>query len=260
MMQSYWEQRKFDEETALANISEERLNRKIAKEYLRMQRDIIRDLENLYYKIQQEGGSDVALTSYLYSFNAYYETLSTIQQKLIELGSNEIEQIDSSLQKLYKANGKRVTKQFNLPFDPTDDQVKNVVSKIWCNDKLTFSDRIWKHQNQLLNRLNATLVDAVARGVNPDRLIENLMYDFGVTYNDAKRIVRTETSRIMVQSAADGYSEAGVDQFEVLADQSGVCEHCQEHHRQRITVNNMVIGVNAPPFHPNCRCTVLGVV
>ena len=258
-MNSYWENRRFQEETALANISEERLNKKIAKEYLRMQREIIRDLENLYYKIQQEGGSDVALTSHLYSFNGFYETLSTIQQKLIELGSNEIEQIDSSLQKLYKANGKRVTKQFNLPFDPTDDQVKNVVSKIWCNDKLTFSDRIWKHQNQLLNRLNATLIDAVARGVNPDRLIENLMYDFGVTFNDAKRIVRTETSRIMVQSSADGYSEAGVDQFEVLADQSGVCKHCAQFNGKRFKLKDQVIGVNCPPLHPNCRCCIIGV-
>lgn len=259
-MQSYWAKRKFQEETALADMSEKRLMKKVAKEYQRMQRDIIRDMENLYYKILEEGGSDLALTSHLYQFNGYYETLSSIQQKLIQMGSTEIEQIDSSLQKLYVMNGKRVTKQFNIPFDPTDEQVRNVVNKIWCNDQLSFSQRIWGHQNQLLNRLNATLVDAVARGVNPDKLTENLMYDFGVSFHDATRIVRTETSRIMVDSAVDGYAEAGIEEYEVLADQSGVCKHCEEFNGQRFRINDQEIGINCPPFHPNCRCAVLGVV
>lgn len=259
-MNSYWQQRKFDEETALANISEAKLNKKIAKEYLRMQREIIRDLENLYYKIISEGGSDLALASHLYSYQGYYLTLNEIQKKLIELGRNEIEQIDSSLQKLYVANGKRVTGQFNLPFDPTTETVKNVVGKVWCNDGLTFSQRIWGHQTQLLNRLNATLVDAIARGVNPDKLVENLMYDFGVSFHDAQRIVRTETSRIMTDSAIDGYAEAGCDEYQVLADQSEVCKHCESFNGQRFRINGQIIGVNCPPFHPNCRCAVIGVI
>ena len=131
MMQSYWAKRKFEEETALANMSETRLMKKIAKEYQRMQRDIIRDLENLYYKILNEGGTDVALASHLYQYQGYYETLSSIQQKLIQMGSTEIEQIDSSLQGLYIANGKRITKQFNMPFEPAKEQVRNVVEKIF---------------------------------------------------------------------------------------------------------------------------------
>lgn len=259
-MNKYWQKRKLAEETALANISEAKLNKKIAKEYLRMQRDIIRDLENLYYKIQSEGGSDVALASHLYSFQGYYQTLNEIQQKLIQMGNTEIEQIDSSLQRLYIANGKRVTEQFNLPFDPTDETVRNVVGKIWCNDGLTFSQRIWGHQNQLLNRLNATLIDAVARGINSDKLTENLMYDFGVSFHDAQRIVRTETSRIMVQSAVDGYAEAGCDEFEVLADQSGVCDHCEQFNGKKFKIKDMEIGINCPPYHPNCRCCTIGVV
>ena len=260
MMQSYWAKRKFEEETALADMSEKRLLKKIAKEYQRMQREIIRDLENLYYKILNEGGTNVALASHLYQYQGYYETLSSIQKKLIQMGSTEIEQIDSSLQKLYIDNGKRVTKQFNMPCEPAQEQVENVVNKIWCNDQLSFSQRIWGHQTQLLNRLNATLVDAVARGVNPDTLTANIMSDFGVSFYNASRIVRTETSRIMVDSAIDGYAEAGIDEYEVLADQSGVCKHCEEFNGQRFKINNQEIGVNCPPFHPNCRCAVLGVV
>lgn len=267
-MRSYWAQRKWKEETALANTAEYRLNRKIAEEYLRMQKDIIRDMENLYLKIMQEGGSDVALTSHLYQFNGYYETLATIQQRLIKMGSTEIEQIGSSLQQLYIANGRRVTKQFNIPFDPTDEQVNNVVNKMWCNDKLKFSDRVWKNQTELLNRLNSTLVDAVTRGTGIDDLALNLTdltkkfsddakKQFAMSFSKAQRIVRTETSRIMVDSAVDAYAEAGVDKYEVLADQSGVCPHCESFNGKIFRIADQEIGVNCPPFHPNCRCTVL---
>ena len=264
----YWKKRKWKEETALADIEEYRLNRKLAEEYLRMQKDIIRDMENLYLKIMQEGGSDVALVSHLYQYNGYYETLATIQQRLIKMGSTEIEQITSSLQHLYIANGKRVTKQFNIPFDPTDEQVRNVINKIWAPDKLRLSDRVWKNQTELQNRLNATLVDAVAKGAKVDDLAlgltdltkkfsDDVKIQFAKSFHSAQRLVRTETSRIMVDSAVDAYAEAGVDKYEVLADQSGVCEHCEEFNGKIFRIADQSIGINCPPFHPNCRCTVL---
>lgn len=254
---TYWEQRKYNEQTALLNTSEAKLMGRLRKEYLRMQKAIITEMENLYYKIQAEGGSDVALTSHLYTFNGYYETLNHIQQKLIEMGSNNIETIEAGFTKLYKDNGKRVTKQFNLPFD--DSAAKDVVNKIWAPDKKVWSTRIWEQQNQLLNKLNATLVDAVARGVNPDKLVENLMIDFGVGFHNAQRIVRTEENYILNQSAAKGYEEAGVEYFEVLSDQAHD-EECSPMNGKRFRLVDMQIGVNCPPFHPNCRCCILGVV
>lgn len=256
-MMNYWEQRKYNEQTALLNTSEAKLMGRLRKEYLRMQRDIITEMENLYYKIQAEGGSDLALTSHLYQFNGYYETLNHIQQKLIEMGSNNIETIEGGFTKLYKDNGKRVTKQFNLPFD--DSAAKDVVNKIWAPDKKVWSTRIWEQQNQLLNRLNNTLVDAVARGVNPDKLVEHLMIDFGVSFHNAQRIVRTEENYILNQSAAKGYEEAGVEYFEVLSDQAHD-EECSPMNGKRFRMADMQIGVNCPPFHPNCRCCILGVV
>lgn len=256
-LNQYWEQRKYNEQMALLNTSEQKLLNRLRREYLRMQKEIIADLENLYYKILAEGGSDVALTSHLYQFNGYYETLNHIQQKLIEMGSNNIETIESSFTKLYKDNGNRITKQFNLPFD--DSAAKDVVNKIWAPDKKVWSTRIWEHQGQLRNRLNNTLIDAVARGVNPDTLVKNLMVDFGVGFYEAQRLVRTEENYILNQSAVEGYKDAGVEYFEVLSDQAHD-EECSPMNGKRFRLEDMQVGVNCPPFHPNCRCCVLGVL
>lgn len=257
---TYWNKRLADEQDALANITEQKILRKVAKEYQRLQREVIRDLENIYFKIMEEEASGEVLVSHLYVFTNYYSQLAEIQQQLIQLGSKDIEIIDKAFTKLYKDNGSLVSKQFNIPFDPTTSTVENVINKIWCNDKLHYSDRIWKNNTNLLNRLNATLVDAVARGVNPDKLTENIMYDFGVSFHNAQRIVRTETNYILNQSTADAAVDAGCNKYQILEDQSDACDDCAQLNGRIFYFKDMQVGINCPPFHPNCRGTILPVI
>ena len=259
-MNSYWQNRLQAEQEGLVKVKEQKLLRKLAKEYQRLQREVIRDMENIYMKIIQEQASGEVLVSHLYAFTNYYSQLAQIQQQLIQMGSKDIELIDKSFTELYKANGNLVSKQFNLPFDPTTETVQNAVHKIWCNDKLTWSDRVWKNSNNLLNRINATVVDAVARGVNPDKLTENLMLDFGVSFHNASRIVRTELTYVMNQSTADAAKDAGCEKYQILEEQAGACDVCSELNGQTFYFKDMKVGVNCPPMHPNCRGTILPIV
>lgn len=257
-MNRYWTKRKIDEAQAFQKVSEQKLIKKLAREYRRMAQEVSTSLELMYIKLLNEGKD--ALTSHLYQYNRYYEQLSAIQQKLIELGITEQNYFEKSLTQLYIDNGKRIGKQFNLPFDPTDEQIKDVLNKVWAPDQMNWSQRIWKHEGQLLNRLSNTLVDAVQLGVNPDKLVENVMIAFGVGFNEAKRLVITESSYIMNQSCADAAIDAGCDRYEYLGDQSGACDECSALNGQVFMFKDMAVGVNCPPAHPNCRCTILPVI
>lgn len=259
-MTNYWQQRRLEEAQALQKISETKLLKKLAREYKRMAKEVQILLENVYYKILEEGGSDVALASHLYQFNGYYEALAAIQDKLITMGIHEQEYFEKSLTDLYKQNSKRIGKQFNLPFDVSDEQVKKALNSVWAPDKMNWSQRIWKHEGQLLNKLSNTLVDAVALGLNPDKLIENIMIDFGVSYREAKRLVVTECSYIMNQSCADAALDAGCTDYIFLGDQHGACDECAELNGQRFSFSNAAVGENFPPRHPNCRCSILPVI
>ena len=87
------------------------------------------------------------------------------------------------------------------------------------------------------------------------------MERFNVTYNQAKRITKTELSHILVQSAVDRYKAAGIDayQFYTVEDER-TCEECGALHGQIFPFLNAEIGENMPPIHPNCRCTILPII
>jgi SPP1 gp7 family putative phage head morphogenesis protein len=64
-------------------------------------------------------------------------------------------------------------------------------------------------------------------------------------------------AHIQTQAAQHRYSEYGIKEVEVWADEDERrCEVCGELHEKRYPVN----GVMPVPAHPNCRCTVIPVV
>ena len=249
-IQNYWTKRRLDEIQAFQKKSEDKLMRQIATQYQRMAKEVAADLERLYLKILAEGGTGEALVSHLYQYNRYYETLGMKEQKYFT----------NTLTDLYKGNCKRIKDQFNLSFDVTQDQIDRALNAVWAPDKMNWSQRIWKHQDQLINSLSATLIDATTRGVNPDKLVERVMGDFGVGFREAQRLVITECSYIMNQSALDGYAAAGIDEYIFLGDQAGACEECKELNGQRFRLTAGIVGENLPPIHPNCRCSIIGVI
>lgn len=57
------------------------------------------------------------------------------------------------------------------------------------------------------------------------------------------------------------YEEAGLDEYEILsAHDERTCPICSKMNGKRFKIAEMVVGENAPPFHTNCRCSVLGVI
>ena len=114
----------------------------------------------------------------------------------------------------------------------------------------------------LQQKLEEGLVDCVARGLPKDQVVSELC---GLSYDGnrycADRIVRTELTRIQNQAAKDTYEAAGVDYYEYLAvEDDRTSEECAELNGKQFRFCNAVVGVNFPPMHPNCRCTIIPLV
>ena len=105
------------------------------------------------------------------------------------------------------------------------------------------------------------LIDCVSRGTSKDELVKTLMADFDIGFRSADRIARTELSYIQNQATLDKYNEAGVKKYEILAAHDArTCDICSEMNGKIFELSKAQAGVNMPPFHPNCRCAVLGVI
>ena len=81
-------------------------------------------------------------------------------------------------------------------------------------------------------------------------------------YYQAERLVRTETNYALTQGHLNGYKEAGVKKYEILAKiDSRTSKICKEKDGDIVEIDEGgIVGDNLPPFHPNCRTTIIPVI
>ena len=124
-----------------------------------------------------------------------------------------------------------------------------------------YSARIWRNTDQLAQMLEDEIEAAFLSGKSVRRMANVIMDRFGVGYRAAECLMRTETSYVQNQTAAKSYEDAGCTEYEILtASDRRTCRRCAAQNGRRYPFTAMQAGENAPPFHPNCRCTVLPVV
>ena len=124
-----------------------------------------------------------------------------------------------------------------------------------------YSARVWRNTDQLAQMLEDEIEAAFLSGKSVRRMANVIMDRFGVGYRAAECLMRTETSYVQNQTAAQSYRDAGCTEYEVLTAQDRrTCQYCAKQNGKRYPFTAMQAGENAPPFHPNCRCTILPVV
>ena len=124
-----------------------------------------------------------------------------------------------------------------------------------------YSARIWRNTDHLAQLLEDEIEAAFLSGKSVRRMANVIMDRFGVGYRAAECLMRTETSYVQNQTAAKSYEDAGCTEYEILtASDRRTCRRCAAQNGKRYPFTAMQVGENAPPFHPNCRCTILPVV
>lgn len=124
-----------------------------------------------------------------------------------------------------------------------------------------YSARIWRNTDHLAQMLEDEIEAAFLSGKSVRRMANVIMDRFGVGYRAAECLMRTETSYVQNQTAAQSYRDAGCTEYEILtASDRRTCRRCAAQNGKRYPFTEMQVGENAPPFHPNCRCTILPVV
>ena len=120
----------------------------------------------------------------------------------------------------------------------------------------TWSNRFWTRQNELRNVVKKGVADTVLRGKGTNVLINNLKKEFDVSYGYARRVAVTESARVYSEAQKANYEANGVEEFEIVTELKA-CQICQPFNGKIFKASELVPALNAPPFHPNCRCTTV---
>lgn len=238
----------------------------------------INAMRSLYEKIIRESENGTVRINDLYKFNRYWQVKSDINKRLMALGQQEVKVLDKDLNGMYMkvnqyfnenpkflaktTNGRIVQKSMNqidLGSPVVALKGNEVVNSLWCVDGKVWSDRLSDNNQQLAQDLEKGLFDVIARGSAPEDLVATLTQKYDSSFGRMERLVRTELNHIYNQAAAERYQDAGCDMYEILSNQADD-ESCAPLNGATYRFSEMVEGENCPPFHPNCKCTILPVI
>ena len=277
-MSNYWRNRYLSQEKILLDKSIEETENHLIKLYSNSLQLNERELRNLLNDLQKQGIEGEMKINDLYRYNRYWEVRADLNRRLLELGRKQNDSLEKDLVDMYKRvqiyfnhnpkfmartmNGKLVKAVNARPVDMSSpivsERAQAIVNSVWCADGKYWSERTWVHMDELQQDIENGLLDIITRGTNPDELTQTLMRDFGKSYHQAQALVRTELNHVYTQAAAERYADAGCEFYEVIAQQSE--DECLEYDGQVYRLDMMVEGENAPPFHTNCKCTIVPVI
>ena len=137
-------------------------------------------------------------------------------------------------------------------------KLEAIINRPWTTDRLTFSDRIWRDKQRLAGELENTLTQTLLTGRTSHDVIEDFAAKFGTTTNNARRLIKTESSYFSALAELEVYKELDVEFYKILATLDKLTSDiCQEMDGQVFPVREFQPGVTANPFHPNCRTTTI---
>lgn len=134
------------------------------------------------------------------------------------------------------------------------DALEKVLSRPWTVDDRTFRARCWTDKNKLVQTVNNELTRMLATGAPPDKAIEAIVKQFGVSRANAGRLIMTESAHFAVLAQHDGFKDLDVEEFVVVETfDKHTCSLCGDMDGKHFPMSEFAAGANAPPFHPWCR-------
>ena len=153
----------------------------------------------------------------------------------------------------------RMDKTLGLTFNAISaNKMKQILMSDWSG--ANWSERLWKDRQKVGKKLSQVLQKGIPQGVSLQKMSRELRDITGESFNNAFRLIRTETSHIDGQVTLEGYKQASNElglqyyEYDAFLD-TRTSSFCRELDGKRFKIEDAEVGVNYPPRHPNCRST-----
>lgn len=256
---SYWQDRMARSQAKLTNKNVRQVEKQLRKYYGSSMKHVISEFEATYNKLLATVGAGKTPTpADLYKLDKYWRLQGQLRQELQKLGDRQV----SALSKIFEIHFFDIYYSINIDgaeaFTTLDTAtVQQMINHVWVADGKSFSQRVWANTEQLIETLNEQLIHCVATGKKTTELKNLLQERFGVSYNNADMIARTELAHIQTQAAQKRYEDYGIQEVQIWADEDERrCDVCGKLHETRYPTGSAV----PIPAHPRCRCCIVPVV
>lgn len=278
----------------LLDVKDTELTNAVLKEYQAASDDIVRKIDDFYEKYADKNTVSydearkrvraVALDDYVKRANAYRMSNKDNPELLKRLNAQymtskisrlELLKLEIDFRILQSSNAQSETFTAYLAKESAyiygalsfgnviktlnEREIESILQMEWSG--ANYSQRIWRDNDVLANKLKDELVKAAINGTNPRVTAKKLRNAFGGTKPNTERLVRTESTYVANASTAKRYDNMGVKEYEFVAVlDSRTSSICREMNGQTFPLSEFMPGTNAPAMHPNCRSTIVPAV
>lgn len=192
----------------------------------------------------------------IYNNKRYKALQAELNKRLGELYYNTTAEIAKRFVSQFQENASALGSD-DILFHLDPNKMKAILLNQWCTDEKDWSQRLWKNQSNLVQRINQIVARTVVAGDSPTTAIKELQKEFGVTSWQAKRLIVTEASHVETLATQERYKQYGFTKWRILtAKDEKVCPICKSLAHKTYDLEDK------PPIpaHPNCRDCMIPVV
>lgn len=137
----------------------------------------------------------------------------------------------------------------------SDRVIDGILQYPWAKKK--FSKTVWDNVDTISALTKRVITKGFISGSGCQKMVKEINDVMGKGKEAAERVVRTECKYFANRGELQGYKENGITQYVFMGGSEGSvhCD-CAFYNEKIIDVDKAEAGVNFPPMHPNCLCTV----
>lgn len=185
----------------------------------------------------------------------YVLLLSYIEQELDKIAQAQLEALENCITLAYRYSLNATLEElYDVRY--LNPSLALGYSKVWCQDGKDYNQRVITNINNIKAELKGLLLGWT--GSDPIVLM-GLVHDILTkAENEFKRLLRTEIEAASVQGCRDANLMKGAA-VAVIENDSPCDEVCAEMVGEHEVPLDGRLGIDLPPYHPNCRCVFLGI-
>ena len=161
----------------------------------------------------------------------------------------------------------RFKKTLDVAFDKiASRKLEKILSSDWVGN-MNWSERLWKDRELVGKKVTEILEEGIPQGKSMQDMARDLKDATNSSFNDAFRLIRTESAHVDGEVTLDGFRQAqeelGLEYYilDAFLDNrtSDICRKIDEEMKKgkKYRIDEAVVGENYPPLHPNCRTVAL---
>lgn len=187
----------------------------------------------------------------------------SINSLINAVASKERDAIDKTMRKVYESSYHHAVYEaarmsgLDLQTGPIDEgALETILKKKWSGQN--YSERVWNNTQKVADAIKEELMIGALTGKTEKEMTDSINEQFLSGRNNARRLVRTESSYIHNEAHFQAYKDYGIEEYRYVATLDlRTSQICRERDGSVYRVNDKKIGVNAPPMHPWCRSTTI---